>query len=360
MTLRGRLRPMSTRQVFLKWAVLGATAAALLVWAQTQAVGGTAGLLQVGDTSGLRPMIEEQLGQIPLSPGPGHDGQTYYAIGLDLDGDDVAPLLDHGAYRYRRILFPLLASAFGMLDGSALLIGMIVVTIAAAAVATGATAATATRLGGSEWVGLAVILNPGVWLSVRLLTGDTVALALMALGLMTVTSNRPRSAIFFAFSTLAKDVYLVTSGGLALSKNRRRWIIVSVPLAVLLAWMTWLTITMGEGFTGRGNLAWPFTGIVDGAANWASLEVDEWFYLGFALLSIGVGLIFGLARRSWMRWSILGWAVLGIISSNWVWNFGNNAARAFAPIAVLVALAAGSQAAELTVDVVGDRDKPGT
>ena len=350
MTLRGRLRPMSTRQAFFKWAVLGGTAAALLLWAQTQAVEGIAGLLQVGETSALRPMIEKQLGEIPLAPGPGHDGQIYYAIALDLDGDKVAPLLDHGAYRYRRILFPLVASGFGMLDGSALLIGMIVVTIAAAAVATGATAATATRLGRSDWMALAVILNPGVWLSIRLLTADTIALALMAVGLMAVTGNRPRSAISFAFSTLAKDVYLVTPGGLAVSKDRKRWIIAALPLAVLVAWMTWLTITMGQGFTGRGNLAWPFTGIVDGAANWASLDVDEWFYLGFAMLSVGVGLIFGLTRRSWMRWSILGWAALGVMSSNWVWDFGNNAARAFAPIVVLVALGFGSQTTASAVD----------
>ena len=351
---------MSTRQAFFKWTVLGGIASALLLWAQTQAVEGTAGLLQVGETSALRPMIEEQLGEIPLAPGPGHDGQIYYAIGLDLDGDEVAPLLDHGAYRYRRILFPLLASGFGALDGSALLIGMIVVTITAAAVATGATAAIATRLGRSDWIALAVILNPGVWLSVRLLTADTIALALMAVGLLAVTSNRPRSAISFAFSTLAKDVYLVTPSGLAVAKDRKRWIIVALPLAVLVAWMAWLTITMGEGFTGRGNLAWPFAGIVHGAANWANLRLDEWFYLGFAMLSVGTGLIFGLTRKSWMRWSILGWAVLGVISSNWVWNFGNNAARAFAPIAILVALAAGSQAAEPTVDVLRDRDRPGT
>ena len=339
---------MSSRQAFFKWAALGGIAAALLLWAQTQAVEGTAGLLHVGEASALRPVIENQLGEIPLAPGPGHDGQIYYAIGLDLSGDEVAPLLNHGAYRYRRILFPLLASGFGALDGSALLIGMIVVTIAATAVATGATAVTATRLGRSDWIALAVILNPGMWLSIRLLTADTVALALMAVGLMAVSGNRPRSAISFAFSTLAKDVYLVTPGGLAVSKDRRRWFIVALPLAVLVAWMAWLTITMGEGFTARGNLAWPFTGIVDGAANWASLDMDEWFYLGFAMLSVGAGLIFGLTRRSWLRWPILGWSVWGVISSNWVWNFGNNAARAFAPIVVLVALGFGSHTAAPT------------
>jgi hypothetical protein len=32
------------------------------------------------------------------------------------------------------------------------------------------------------------------------------------------------------------------------------------------------------------------------------------------------------------------WTALAIVSSNWVWDFGNNVARAFAPIMVLCAL----------------------
>ena len=81
-------------------------------------MGGIEGLLQVGETSDVRPLIESQLGEVPLAPGSGHDGQIYYAIGLDLDGDEVGPLLDHAAYRYRRILYPLVASGFGLFDGN--------------------------------------------------------------------------------------------------------------------------------------------------------------------------------------------------------------------------------------------------
>ncbi len=332
---------MSARSAFIRWAALGALVAVILVWSQSEAVGGVEGMLQVGETSQLRPLIESQLGQVPLAPGPGHDGQISYAIGLDLDGNEVGPLLDHAAYRYRRILYPALASGFGLLDGSALLVAMIVISIVSTAVAAGATAVVAMRAGISDRAALAVLLNPGVWLSVRLLTSDTLALALMMLGLLALGSRLVYPAGSFALSVLAKDVYLVTPVGLGISRDRRRWWIAGVSTAVLLCWMTWLTVTMGDGFTGRGNLAFPFMGIVDGAANWANLDAEDLFYLAFSLVSIAAGIAVGVFRSSWLRWPILGWTGLALISSNWVWDFGNNAARAFAPLAVLIVLSFG-------------------
>ena len=178
----------------------------------------------------------------------------------------------------------------------------------------------------------------------RLLTADTVALALMALGLLLFLTQERLSAWIFALSTLAKDVYLVTPGGLSIGRNRPRWLLVVVPSAVLVVWMTWLTFTLGDGFTGRGTLSWPITGIIDASVNWANFDAEEWLYLGFALASVGFGVAIGLVRRGWLRWSILGWSALGLISSNWVWDLGNNAARIFAPIAVLIVLGFGSYA----------------
>ena len=171
--------------------------AAALLASQSVAIGGPAGLLQVGEASDLRPLIELELGSVPLTPGRGHDGQVSYAIGLDLIGSEIPDLLDHGAYRYRRILYPLIASGFGLLVGKALLFGMIAVTIVSAGIAAGAAAATFVAGGRSEWLTLVVVLNPGVWLSIRLLTPDMLALALMLVALLVlVTSIRhPLSAL---------------------------------------------------------------------------------------------------------------------------------------------------------------------
>jgi len=330
---------MSPRAAFWKWSLLGGAAAVVLVIAQAGAVGGLAGLLQVGENSAVRPLIESELGEVPLAPHSGHDGQISYAIGLDLLGREVPDLLDHGAYRYRRILYPAVASLFGLLDGEGLLIGMIVVVVVSAAAAAGMSAAIGARLGWSDWVALAVILNPGVWLSVRLLTSDTLALALMLVGLDLVLKKRLSATAAFSFSVLAKDAYLVTPGGLAISRERSRWKLFLVPVAVLTVWMVWLTASMGEGFSGRGNLGLPFVGFVDAFPVWTRFDLAETLYLVFALVSVAVGLVYSLLRRGWLRWSILAWSVLGVVSTDWVWDLGNNAARVFAPIVILVALA---------------------
>jgi hypothetical protein len=147
---------------------------------------------------------------------------------------------------------------------------------------------------------------------------------------------------------LAKDVFVVTPIGLAVGRDRKRWVLAGISMLALLAWMTWLTVTLGDGFTGRGNVAWPFVGIVDGSANWQNLDVEELVYLGFGLITVLAGLIIGVGRRCWLRWPILGWTGLALISSNWVWDFGNNAARAFAPLAVLVVLSFGRDAVQAT------------
>lgn len=330
---------MSPRVAFWKWTLLGGVVAGIFLFAQAEAVGGVAGLLQAGERSALRPVIEDELGQVPLAPGPGHDGQIFYAIGVDLGGEEVPELLDHGAYRYRRVLYPLVASGFGLLDGYPLLWGMITIIVVSTAVACGTMAALARRIERPDWIALAVLLNPGVWLSVRLLTSDVLALALMLVGLAILGRRRGWSYAAFAASVLAKDVYLVTPGGLALSRDRHRWRLLAFPLVTLLVWMTWLTVTMGDGFAPRGNLAPPFIGIIEGARNWGALEIEELFYIGFALASVAAGLVFGAMRTTSLRWPILAWSVLGVISSNWVWDFGNNAARAFAPILILMALA---------------------
>lgn len=326
----------AARAAFWKWTTVGVVVAGLLVAAQAAAVGGVAGLLQVGETSRLRGLIEAELGTVPLAPGPGHDGQIYYAIGLDPAGGEVRELLDHGAYRYRRILYPLLSSAFGTLEGESLVWGMALVAVASTGLSAGIIAGLARRARQSEWLALAVLANPGVWVSVRLLTADALALALMTAGVYAVLVGSRSSLLAFSGSVLAKEAFVVTPAGVG--AGRSRWSVAAAPIGILVLWMAWLSLTMGSGFTGRGNLALPFTGLVEGARNWANLGGEEWIYLGFALGSVFAGIVYSAMRSGVLRWSIMGWALLGLIASNWVWDFGNNAARAFAPIVVLIAM----------------------
>jgi hypothetical protein len=326
---------VSTTRAFGKWALVGLLMATFLCWAQVREVGGVTGMLQVGEASALRPLIEEQLGPISLAEGRGHDGQIFYAIGLDLDGNEVGPLLDHASYRYRRILYPLLASGFGLLDGHALLWTQLSIGVISFAIACGLVAGMAVRSSRTEFLALVVLLNPGLWLSVQLLTSDILSLALMVGALWFMSTRTASRDGLFSLSVLAKDVSLATPVPLGI--QRRDWRMMVIPTVILLVWMTVLDLRFGEGFASRGNLDWPFLGVIDATANWGHLDGREWIFLLFGLLSVGIGAVFSL-KPSWLRWSILAWTGLAVVSSNWVWDFGNNAARAFAPIVVLCAL----------------------
>jgi hypothetical protein len=331
---------MPARHAFLRWFIIGAVAGVILVVTGARSSGGVAGLLRVGDESVVRDLVESQLGPVPLTHGFGHDGQFFYAIGIDLTGEEVSANAEDWAYRYRRILYPASASLFGILDGYALLYSMIVLNILAMGVAAGAVAATASILDSSDWLGLAVILNPGVWLSVSLLTSDIAGLALMSFGLLLFVSRRERgSLISFVLSVLAKETFLVTPAGLAVSKDRSRWRYLWVPGVILILWMGITELTIGSGFATRGNLDVPLVGLIEAIPGWAEHAPIDWFYTAFTVMAVLAGLVIGVMRRSWLRWSLLGWCALAVLSSQLVWEFGNNSARAFLAVPVIAALA---------------------
>ena len=349
---------MTARALALRWFLLAVVVGVVLVWAEAQSSDGLAGLLRVGDESVARPIVEEELGTVPLTEGFGHDGQFFYAVGIDLNGDVMSERAGDWAYRYRRILYPLVASGFGLLDGKALLYGMVATSILSFAVAAAAAAWITHRLGVSEWLVLAILINPGIWLAVRLLTSDTLALALMLVGLAAVLAKRRTSPIPLALSLLAKEVYLPTPAGIAVSRDRRRWLDFLIPLAVLLAWLAWLSSTMTSGFTPRNNLAFPATGLIDAASNWPSMGSADWFYLILAFVFVAAGVVAAAVMKGWLRWPMLAWVAVALISSEAVWEFGNNAARVFAPIAVLIALNAARAEPETVAAEVSPRPAP--
>jgi len=334
---------VSPKTAFWKWSIVAAFAGTVLVAAQVVEVGGIGGLIQAGEANELTPLIRAELGEVSLAENAGHDGQLFYAIGLDLNGDEIGESFDHGLYRYRRILYSFVSSAGGLFDGYRLLYGMLVVAGLSFMVAAGTTAAIAARHGRSDYLALAVVLNPGLWLSLRLLTSDVMALALTVVALYAIDLGWRYASVLFAASGLAKDVYIVTPAALMVRKETRNWSLVVVPALALIAWTTYLTTTINGGFTETGNITFPFLGIVTAGSTWAASTAGDIFYLAFALASVVAGLVYTIRRESWLRWPILAWSALGVMSSSWVWDFGNNAARAFAPIVVLIAIAEGSR-----------------
>jgi hypothetical protein len=340
----GRLR---TRQL-VAWFLVGVVVAVFLQWLQVRAVGGDwTALVNTGETSTLRPFIEAELGPVTTVKAAGHDGQFSYLIALDpLSRGQTSDLFGDGAYRYRRILLPALGGGFGLLGGKAALVGLIVWSVVGMGLATAAIADLGAGLGTRPWVVAGVLANPGLWLSVQILTSDALAFGLALSGVaLWRRGHRSWAVAALALAALAKDQYLLVAISLAgweWFRNHRRdaVILVAGAAAPLAIWSIWLTGIMGQGFTPRSNLSIPLVGIFEAVPGWAQTGTAN---LTFSLIAIGSLLaataILILIRSAFVQWLIWPWVVLALISSEWVWHLGNNSLRVFAPLMVFAVLA---------------------
>ena len=325
------------------WFLLSVVVAVVLQWLQVRALGGDwTGLVNTGESSNLRPLIEAELGPVATIERAGHDGQFSFLIALDPLGTGPAPdLFDHGAYRYRRILLPALGGGFGLFDGEAALAGLILWSAVGMGLATAAIVDLGASFGTRPWVVAGVLANPGVWLSVQLLTPDILALGLALTGVVLWRRGlRFWGVLGLALAALAKDQYLLVAAGLAgwewFRSHRREAVLLAAgavtPLAI---WSIWLTVTMGEGLTPRGNFSLPLVGIVSAANGWADTGAKD---LTFSLI-ITAGLLLAaivplFVRSALLRWLTWPWVLVAVLSSTWVWDFGNNSLRVLAPLIV--------------------------
>lgn len=334
------------------WFLIGVVVAVFLQWLQVRAVGGDwTGLVNAGETSQLRPLIEAELGPVATVEEAGHDGQFSYLIAVDPLGRGPAPgLFDHGAYRYRRILLSALAGGFGLWNGATALAGLIVWSAVGMGLATAAVADLGSSFGTRPWAVAGVLANPGVWLSVQLLTPDVLALGL-ALGGVALWRRgfKIGGMVALALAALTKDQYLLVAAGLAgwewFRANRRAAVLLGVGAAApLVIWSMWLTAAMGEGLTPRGNFSAPMAGILSAARGWADTGAKD---LTFSLIAAGGVLLAALipvwVRSALLRWLTWPWVILAVLSSGWVWNLGNNSLRVFAPLLTLVILGLGTR-----------------
>ena len=330
------------------WFVAGVLVAGFALWSQLRTVDGDlAFVLRVGNESGTRQFIEDELGPIPLTEGLGHDGQYSYLIARDPFGlDDLPALADDGAYRYRRALYGWLAGGFGLLPPNWALIGLAAWTMIGFGVATAATADVASLLGARSWAVVGVLGNLGLWLSVQLATADALAMALAMLAVSLVLRRRTGWAVAaLAAAALTKDAYLLFAIGLGgwmfLNGRRRPALAVAiVPVIPLLLWIGWLSWQVGNGLSAKDNFAWPLVGLIDSFSAWETTgdlvqAMVALFALAGALMAVMV------TRHRLIAWLTVPWIGVALISSVVVWGDGNNAVRAFAPLWLFLWLGAG-------------------
>lgn len=327
---------------FLLWFVFGCAASAFLQWTQVQVMGGVPeGLLFAGTWQEVHPIVVEQLPNTPVFEGDGHDGQIFYAVGLDLRGEWVPDTLLSAPYRYRRILYPALAGGFGAWEGAGLLWGMITLSTLSVGLAAGAIGAIATVRALPGWLPVITILSPATWLSSRLLTADNLALALGLLAVLAFSFRRDALVVIaLAAAALAKEPAIAFAVGLAgfawftgeRSRGLRIALCSGLPMAI---WWGYIYLAIGNPLDSGGNVVAPLVGIARSIPVWGLQETRDWFYLVWVLTGCVIALwVLVRGHRLW-AWLIGPWLAIAAVSSHLVWHLGNNAVRALGPIVVL-------------------------
>jgi hypothetical protein len=333
------------------------------MWTQALALGGWTALLTVGESSEIRTLIEEQIPGLVLVPDEGNDGQIYYAIGLDLDASQIPSLIPQPALRYRRILLPAAASLFGLVDGYPLFWSTIALVIVSMGVSSAALHAFLRDRHLPRWAMAGLLLNPGVWLAIRLLTPDTLALSLALVGLAMAGMRKPATAIVLCgLAALAKEPYWLVAGAIGVwfwLEGQRRWaagflLLTPLPLGI---WTLWVSTRITEAPIEAGNLSLPFLGIIEAASTWPSTPTSDQVYVGFVLLMLAAASVLAWsARNRVLQVLVIPWIVLALVSSEWIWRFGNSVARnnLFLVLMVAVLFAARARSSEnLSAPLIG-------
>ena len=342
---KSAINPASARPGPIFWAILGFGVAIAIQAAQASSLGGWSGLLAVGETSPLRPIIEQELPNLVVTDDPGHDGQVTYVVGLDPWATWAHEIVPAASYRYRRILMPLVASGFGTVDGTALFWSLTILNGLAFAAATVFTAKLATMRSLPPWAALAATLNIGLWLSLHITSPDALGFACVLVGIVAYLAGGDlRAVIWLSLGGLAKETYLLVPLSIVIyllmvHREKRRGLFFTCSFIPAALWSVFLAVRIRDPFQTGGNLSLPFVGILDASKAWAQNSGRDIVLLVLAVGAIGVSvLLIVKAPRSLWAWLAVPWLALATISSHWIWDFGNNAARAFLPLVTFAAL----------------------
>jgi hypothetical protein len=208
-------------------------------------------------------MVGTRYGQGNAEGTEGYDGQYAYFIARDPLGG--WRYCDVPAYRYQRILYPLLAWTLAL--GRPLVVPwtLILINLAAVAMGTYFTERLLASHGVSRWYAVAYGLYGGVVAGLRLDLTEPLAYGLVLGGLWAWAERREGAATaLLALSALAKETALIAVAGLLLHLVlERRWrSALRMGLAVALPFVAWqgvLWIWLGSPGAGSGGAtATPF------------------------------------------------------------------------------------------------------
>jgi hypothetical protein len=248
----------------------------------------------------------------PIDKLEGYDGQFSYWLAIDPSPSAAGTHFDVPAYRYQRILYPLLARALTLGQPGLVPWTLILVNLIAQVAGTLAVEAWLKAHGVSPWYALTYGLWVGLVAGVRLDLNEPLSYALTALTFVALDRKRPwLSALCVGLAILAKETALVFWAALVLwsvlARDRRA--LTGLGLAVLpfVVLQVWLWRSFGTiGLTSGGYLATPFEWLpYMGLWRVASVSVPAFVLLVAISIPIAVGpSLWGFmaaVQRLWQR-----------------------------------------------------------
>jgi len=183
--------------------------------------------------------------------GTGYDGQWYYRLAID--PLHAASLLDKPAYRYLRILYPLLARVAALGRADLIPYTLVVVNILAVAGGTLAVAVWLQRRGLSPSIALVYGLFPGLFTAVARDVADPLAFGLVAVAIALLDRSVVWAALAFGLAAFTRESTCVFPVGYAAAALLHGWrgatravLLVGVGVLPLLAYKLFLTVSLGS------------------------------------------------------------------------------------------------------------------
>lgn len=193
----------------------------------------------------------------------GYDGQFAYQIARD--PVNASRFLDVPAYRYQRILYPLIARTLALGQAGLIPWALIAVNWMALVAGTFFTEEVLADYHASRWYALSYGLFGGTMMAVRLDLTEPLAYALAQAAILSYGRGRGRgAAVLLALAALTKETTLLVAAGFLVSLAlARRWralgewsLIVGLPFALL---QVFLRVWLGEwGIGSGGAMGTPF------------------------------------------------------------------------------------------------------
>ena len=174
-------------------------------------------LVRMSETDAIADVARSHDPDFVLFPAEGHfDGVYFYAIALDpLAVGDQHDLIDLHRYRYGHPGYGWLGTVVSFGDPARVPLALLLVSLAAMGVAGWAVSRIADLLARSPWWGLLVAVNPGLVLSVTVLTSEPAGVAFASLGLLFWFRGRGVVAVvLFAAACLVKEPFALVPAGL--------------------------------------------------------------------------------------------------------------------------------------------------